>query len=84
QLRPEVAHVVGPRNETDVPLAEVLKGDTLAVRPGERVPADARGLEGRSEGDESMLTGEPLPVAKGPGDALTGGSVNGAGRLVVE
>jgi Cu+-exporting ATPase len=84
QLRPEVAHVVGPRNETDVPLAEVLKGDTLAVRPGERVPADARVLEGRSEVDESMLTGEPLPVAKGPGDALTGGSVNGAGRLVVE
>ena len=84
QLRPEVAHLVGPRKETDVPLAEVLKGDTLAVRPGERVPADARVLEGRSEVDESMLTGEPLPVAKGPGDALTGGSVNGAGRLLVE
>jgi P-type Cu+ transporter len=84
QLRPEVAHLVGPRQETDVPLAEVLKGDRLAVRPGERVPADARVLEGRSEVDESMLTGEPLPVAKGPGDGLTGGSVNGAGRLVVE
>jgi Cu+-exporting ATPase len=84
QLRPEVAHLVGPRKETDVPMAEVMKGDTLAVRPGERVPADARVLEGRSEVDESMLTGEPLPVAKGPGDALTGGSVNGAGRLVVE
>ena len=84
QLRPEVAHLVGPRQETDVPLAEVLKGDRLAVRAGERVPADARVLEGRSEVDESMLTGEPLPVAKGPGDALTGGSVNGAGRLVVE
>jgi Cu+-exporting ATPase len=84
QLRPEVAHLVGPRQETDVPLAEVLKGDRLAVRPGERVPTDARVLEGRSEVDESMLTGEPLPVAKGPGDGLTGGSVNGAGRLVVE
>ena len=57
QLRPEVAHLVGPRKETDVPLAEVLKGDTLAVRPGERVPADGRVLDGRSEVDESMLTG---------------------------
>ncbi|MGJ7492646.1 heavy metal translocating P-type ATPase [Variovorax sp. ZT4R33] len=84
QLRPELAHLVGPRKETDVPVAEVMKGDTLAVRAGERIPADARVLEGRSEVDESMLTGEPLPVAKGPGDALTGGSLNGAGRLVVE
>jgi len=84
QLRPEVAHLVGPRSETDVPLAEVMAGDRLAVRPGERVPADAHVIEGQSEVDESMLTGEPLPVAKGPGDALTGGSVNGAGRLLVE
>jgi Cu+-exporting ATPase len=84
QLRPEVAHLVGPRSETDVPLAEVMAGDRLAVRPGERVPADAQVIEGQSEVDESMLTGEPLPVAKGPGDALTGGSVNGAGRLLVE
>jgi len=84
QLRPEIAHLVGQRGETDVPLAEVMVGDRLAVRPGERVPADARVIEGRSEVDESMLTGEPLPVAKGPGDALTGGAVNGDGRLVVE
>ena len=84
QLRPEIAHLVGQRGEADVPLAEVMVGDRLAVRPGERVPADARVIEGRSEVDESMLTGEPLPVAKGPGDALTGGAVNGDGRLVVE
>jgi Cu+-exporting ATPase len=84
QLRPEVAHLVGQRGETDVPLAEVMVGDRLAVRPGERVPADARVIEGQSEVDESMLTGEPLPVAKGPGDALTGGAVNGDGRMVVE
>ncbi|WGT63940.1 heavy metal translocating P-type ATPase [Variovorax paradoxus] len=84
QLRPEVAHLVGQRGETDVPLAEVMVGDRLAVRPGERVPADARVVEGQSEVDESMLTGEPLPVAKGPGDALTGGAVNGDGRMVVE
>ena len=84
QLRPEVAHLVGPRGESDVPLAEVLVGDRLAVRPGERVPADARVIEGESEVNESMLTGEPLPVPKGPGDPLTGGAVNGDGRLVVE
>jgi len=84
QLRPEVAHLVGTRGESDVPLAEVMVGDRLAVRPGERVPADARVIEGQSEVDESMLTGEPLPVAKGPGDALTGGAVNGDGRMVIE
>lgn len=84
QLRPEVAHLVGPRGESDVPLAEVMVGDRLAVRPGERVPADARVVEGESEVNESMLTGEPLPVPKGPGDLLTGGAVNGDGRLVVE
>jgi P-type Cu+ transporter len=84
QLRPEVAHLVGARGESDVPLAEVMVGDRLAVRPGERVPADSRVIEGQSEVDESMLTGEPLPVAKGPGDALTGGAVNGDGRMVIE
>ncbi|RZL95535.1 MAG: copper-translocating P-type ATPase [Variovorax sp.] len=84
QLRPETAHVLGPQGERDLPLAEVLPGDRLAVRPGERMPADARVIEGESEVDESMLTGEPLPVVKRAGDALTGGSVNGAGRLVVE
>jgi Cu+-exporting ATPase len=85
QLRPEVAHLVGARGkESDVPLAEVMVGDRLAVRPGERVPVDARVIEGQSEVDESMLTGEPLPVAKGPGDALTGGAVNGDGRMVIE
>ncbi|SCX70645.1 cation-translocating P-type ATPase [Variovorax sp. EL159] len=85
KLRPEVAHLIGARGkESDVPLAEVMVGDRLAVRPGERVPADARVIEGQSEVDESMLTGEPLPVAKGPGDALTGGAVNGDGRMVIE
>lgn len=85
QLRPEVAHLLGARGkESDVPLAEVMVGDHLVVRPGERVPADARVIEGQSEVDESMLTGEPLPVPKGPGDALTGGAVNGDGRMVIE
>ncbi|RYF35212.1 MAG: copper-translocating P-type ATPase [Comamonadaceae bacterium] len=85
QLRPERAHLIGARGtETDVPVGELQKGDRLAIRPGERVPADARVIDGRSEVDESMLTGEPLPVAKEPGDRLTGGAVNGDGRLVVE
>lgn len=84
QLRPEIAHLVGQRGESDVPIGEVMAGDLLAVRPGERVPADARVVEGESEVDESMLTGEPLPVPKRPGDALTGGAVNGDGRMVVE
>ena len=88
QLRPETAHLLQSRGrrteESDVPLAEVMVGDRLAVRPGERIPADSRVLEGESEVDESMLTGEPLPVAKSAGNRLTGGSVNGAGRLVVE
>ncbi|MGJ3702443.1 heavy metal translocating P-type ATPase [Variovorax sp. AFSI2.2] len=84
QLRPEIAHLVGKRSESDVPIGEVMVGDLLAVRPGERVPADARVVEGESEVDESMLTGEPLPVPKRPGDALTGGAVNGDGRMVVE
>ena len=84
QLRPEIAHLMGKRGESDVPIGEVMVGDLLAVRPGERVPADARVVEGESEVDESMLTGEPLPVPKKPGDALTGGAVNGDGRMVVE
>ena len=84
QLRPEVAHLVGARAETDVPMSEVMPGDRLAVRPGERIPADGTVHDGRSEVDESMLTGEPLPVAKASGDAVTGGSVNGDGRLVVD
>ena len=84
QLRPEVAHLVGARTEADVPLSEVMAGDRLAVRPGERIPADGKVHEGQSEVDESMLTGEPLPVAKGSGDTVTGGSVNGDGRLVIE
>ena len=84
QLRPEVAHLVGARAETDVPMSEVMAGDRLAVRPGERIPADGTVHEGQSEVDESMLTGEPLPVAKASGDAVTGGSVNGDGRLVIE
>jgi len=85
-LRPEIAHVIDAKTgkESDVPVAELLAGDRLSVRAGERVPADGTVLEGRSSVDESMLTGEPLPVAKEPGEGVTGGSVNGEGRLVME
>ena len=83
-LRPEVAHLVGCDGEVDVPVAEVLVGDRLVVRPGERLPLDGRLLEGSSQVDESMLTGEPLPVVKDKDAALTGGSINGDGRMVMQ
>ena len=83
-LRPELAHLLGPQGEVDVPVAEVLVGDRLVVRPGERIPVDGRVLEGQTQVDESMLTGEPLPVPRGPGEALTGGAINGDGRIVMQ
>ena len=83
-LRPDVAHLMGKGGEVDVPVSEVLAGDRLVVRPGERFPVDGVLHEGDTQVDESMLTGEPLPVAKGVGDALTGGSINGEGRVVLE
>jgi len=84
-LRPEMAHVLQPGGEeADLPVAEVLLGDRLVVRPGERIPMDGLLQEGQTQVDESMLTGEPLPVAKQPGDKLTGGSINGDGRVVLQ
>jgi Cu+-exporting ATPase len=69
--------------EEDVPVEAVQVGDRLRVRPGERVPVDGVVLEGRSRVDESMVSGEPTPVAKAPGDAVVGASCNGTGALVV-
>ena len=83
-LRPAVAHLIDLEGEKDIPVDELRAGDRLAVRPGERVPADGTVLEGATQVDESMLTGEPLPVAKAVGDALTGGSINGEGRVVLQ
>ena len=83
-LRPDVAHLVGKDGEVDVPIAEVMVGDRLVVRPGERLPVDGTLLEGDTQVDESMLTGEPLPVAKETGATLTGGSINGEGRVVLQ
>jgi Cu+-exporting ATPase len=70
--------------EQDVPLAEVHVGDRLRVRPGERVPVDGVVLEGRTTIDESMVTGEPIPVEKPPDSRVTGGTVNGTGTFVMQ
>ena len=84
-LRPEVAHLIDwDGSEKDIPVDELRTGDQLAVRPGERVPADGTVTEGATQVDESMLTGEPLPVAKAVGDAMTGGSINGDGRVLLQ
>ena len=83
-LRPEVAHLMGADGEVDVPVIEVMVGDTLAVRAGERLPVDGVVLQGESSVDESMLTGESLPVHKNVGATLTGGSINGDGRLLMQ
>jgi P-type Cu+ transporter len=87
-LKPDIAHLIGLDGEVDVPVAEVLVGDKLVVRPGERLPVDGVLLEGHSQVDESMLTGESMPVRKEPDSAtlskLTGGSINGDGRLVMQ
>ena len=83
-LRPDVAHWLGRDGEVDVPVADVLVGDRIAVKPGERFPVDGTLQEGTTEVDESMLTGEPLPVRKDLGDKLTGGSINGEGRVVLQ
>ncbi|MEP7324457.1 MAG: heavy metal translocating P-type ATPase [Gemmatimonadota bacterium] len=69
--------------ETDVPLDQVRQGDRLRVRPGERVPVDGAVLEGTSALDESMLTGEPIPVEKSAGDRVIGATINGTGSLVI-
>ncbi len=83
-LRPAQAHLRrADGREVDVPIDELLAGDLAAVRPGERVPADGTVAEGRTEVNESMLTGEPLPVPRQPGDRLTGGSINGDGLVLL-
>jgi Cu+-exporting ATPase len=83
-LRPDVAHLIGLDGEVDVPVAEIMVGDRIVVRPGERIPLDGQLLEGHTQVDESMLTGEPLPVVKELQSHLTGGSVNGEGRIVLQ
>lgn len=83
-LRPEIARVRTQAGDVDLPLAQVKVGDLVVIRPGERVPVDGSVIEGVSEIDESLITGESLPVAKNPGDKVTGGAVNGEGLLLVQ
>lgn len=82
-LRPDTAHALRPEGWVDMPLAEVCVGDALVVLPGERIPVDGVVLEGETQVDESMLTGESQPVAKTVGQALTGASINGEGRVTL-
>ncbi|RWF62642.1 HAD-IC family P-type ATPase, partial [Mesorhizobium sp.] len=83
-LAPKTARLIGADgSESDVPLDTVKAGDRLRIRPGDAVPVDGVVLEGRSAIDESMITGEPLPVEKTGGDALTGGTLNKNGSLVM-
>jgi Cu+-exporting ATPase len=83
-LAPKTARLLDDvGSESDVPLASVKPGDRLRIRPGERVPVDGVVLDGTSYVNESMLTGEPLPVEKSPGSRVTGGTLNGRGSVVV-
>jgi Cu+-exporting ATPase len=83
RLRPSTARVLRDGAERDLPLDQVLVGDLLRVRPGERVAVDGIVLEGASAIDESMLTGESIPVEKAPGDHVIGGSLNSSGSFVL-
>ncbi|WP_232221458.1 heavy metal translocating P-type ATPase [Burkholderia sp. WSM2232] len=82
-LRPDSARIRVGAGEREVPLAQVQVGTVVVVRPGERVPVDGAVLEGRTHIDESLITGESLPVAKQVGDAVTAGSINGEGAIAV-
>jgi P-type Cu+ transporter len=83
-LAPPTARVVHDGDEREVPLDQVQRGDQLRVRPGEKVPVDGRVIDGKTSVDESMLTGEPMPVEKTRGDKLSGGTVNGTGSFLME
>ncbi|HEY2713218.1 MAG TPA: copper-translocating P-type ATPase [Chthoniobacterales bacterium] len=83
-LAPSVAHRVREQTEEDVPLAAIERGDRLRVRPGEKIPVDGRVIEGRTSVDESMLTGESIPIEKINGDRVTGSTVNQTGSILVE
>ncbi|MCC7498172.1 MAG: cadmium-translocating P-type ATPase [Bryobacterales bacterium] len=80
-LQPKTAHIVRDNSEIDVPVEDLLTGDVLVVRPGERIPVDGEIVDGSSAVDESMLTGEPLPVEKVPGNPVIGGTINRTGSF---
>ena len=80
-LQPDTARVVRQGVEYDIPISEVVVGDVLLVRPGERIPVDGEVVDGLSSIDESMLTGESMPVEKGPGDVVVGATINKSGAF---
>jgi Cu+-exporting ATPase len=80
-LRPKTARVIRSKKEMDIPVEEVIQGDIIVVRPGEKIPVDGRVLEGYSAVDESMLTGESIPVEKHPGDEVMGATINKTGSF---
>ena len=85
QLAPKEARKVNSDgSESEVPISDIQVGDRLRVRPGEKVPVDGEVLEGRSSVDESMITGEPIPVEKTGGSSVTGATVNGTGSFIME
>ena len=81
-LQPKTARVVREGNEVDIPIEQVVMNDIIRVRPGEKIPVDGEITEGSSHVDESMLTGEPVPVSKSIGDEVVGGSVNKSGSFL--
>ncbi|MBB1300841.1 copper-translocating P-type ATPase [Pseudoalteromonas sp. SR44-8] len=81
-LQPKTARVVRDNKEQDIAISEVLKDDNVRVRPGEKIPVDGEVIEGSSSVDESMLTGEPMPVNKSEGDTVVAGSINKSGTLL--
>jgi Cu+-exporting ATPase len=83
KLRPDTARVLRPGGEREVPVSEVVVGDLVRVRPGDRVPVDGVLIDGASALDESMLTGESMPVDKGPGDRAIGATINTSGSFVM-
>ncbi|MDO8696809.1 MAG: heavy metal translocating P-type ATPase [Pseudomonas sp.] len=83
-LKPAIAHVLRDGQELDLPAESVMVGELLLVKPGEKIPTDGEISEGRSTVDESMLTGESMPVDKQPGSAVIGGTLNGSGVLRVK
>ena len=82
-MAPKTARRIQDGSEADVPLADVRVGDLLRVRPGEKIPTDGIVVDGKSAVDESMVSGEPIPVEKAPGSVVTGATINGTGSLTI-
>ena len=83
-LQPDTARVVRDNQEADLPIEHVKVGDLVRIRPGERVPVDGQVVSGHSGVDQSLVTGEPIPVEKSKGDSVIGGSINGTGTLLIK